>query len=199
MWTGLVLAGGRSSRMGRDKALIRLGGRTLLERAIELVRSAGGTPVIVGPPRPEAALAGVTRVDDAEGDGEPAGPLAALRCGLVATGAPRVVALGCDLPLLTPAFLALLVRESEHADAVVPECGGTRHVLAAAYARACLAAIEGRLARGERALHAILPEVRTRILREADLAECGGPDIFLNVNTPGDLERARAILEGERG
>jgi molybdopterin-guanine dinucleotide biosynthesis protein A len=185
--------------MGRDKALIRLAGRTLLERSVDLVRTAGGHPVIVGPERAIPSLAGVTRIDETAEGAPAAGPLPALRHGLLWTGAARVVALGCDLPLLTPAFLALLVREAERFDAVVPECGGARHVLAAAYGRSCLPVIERRLDRGERALHAILGEVRTLFLDETRIADCGGAGMFLNVNTPADLERAAALLVGGGG
>lgn len=195
MWTGLVLAGGRSRRMGRDKALIDLGGRTLLERAIELVRQAGGRPVIIGPPRPELPLPGVERLDETAGGAAAAGPLPALRHALRATGAARVVALGCDLPMLPPALLTLLAGLAERFDAVVPRAGGRLHVLAAGYRSTCLPALDAALAAGDGALHAILPRVRSRILEEADLVPFGGPEIFLNINTPEDLERVRAILE----
>jgi molybdopterin-guanine dinucleotide biosynthesis protein A len=198
MWTGLVLAGGRGRRMGQDKALLRLDDRTLLERAIDLVRAAGGEPVVVGPGRPELPLPGVRRLDETATGAPAAGPLPALRHGLRATGAPLVVALACDLPFLTPALLERLVREAERFDAVVPRAGGELQVLAAAYRRACLPAIEAACAAGEAALHAILPRVRTRILEEAELQDCGGAALFLNINTPGDLERAAALLAARR-
>lgn len=194
MWIGLILAGGRARRMGRDKALLRLGGATLLERAIDLVRSAGGEPVVVGPARPELPLPGVRRLDETAGGAPAAGPLPALRHGLAATGAPVAVALACDLPFLTRALLERLVREAARFDAVVPRAGGELQVLAAAYTRACLPVIEAACAAGERAVHAILPRLRTRILEEPELLDCGGAALFLNVNTPADLGRAAARL-----
>lgn len=196
MWTGLILAGGRSARMGRDKARIAIGGRSLLERAVDLVRASGGDPVLVGPPRVDLPLAGVPRLDETEDGTPPAGPLAALCHGLAATGADRVVALGCDQPLLTPGLLKMLVRHSESYDAVVPRAAGELQVLAAAYTRACLPAMEELLAAGRRALHDLVPRVRARLLEAADLQSCGGPGIFLNVNTPEDLARAEAALAG---
>lgn len=194
VWTGLVLAGGEGRRMGGNKATIEIGGRTLLQRAVDRVRAAGGEPIVLGPPRPAAEAAGARQIDDLEG-GPPAGPLVALRRGLSAL-APcrRAVALAVDLPLVPAELLAFLAREAEAWEAVVPRAGGVLQVLAAAYGTVCLPAIERAIARGERAVHAFLPEVRHRILEEESLDPFGGAGIFLNVNTPSDLALVRARL-----
>src|SRR5262245_32304052 len=102
-FTGLVLAGGRSTRMGRDNAALPLAGRTLLLRAVETVRRAGGRPVSLGPPRPDGEGLGGRSLDDA---GE--GPLPALHHGMAGTPGPWF-ALACDLPLLRPEAIAWLV------------------------------------------------------------------------------------------
>ena len=194
VWTGLVFAGGAGRRMGRDKALVDIGGRTLLELAVERVRAAGGEPIVLGPPRPPAETAGAVQIDDLEG-GPPQGPLLALRRGLLALEAPgRAVALAVDLPLVSVALLRFLVQAAEGWEAVVPRSGGVLQVLAAAYGTGCLPAIERAIARGERALHAFLPEVRHRIVEEGDLELLGGAGLFLNVNTPGDLSLIRDRL-----
>src|SRR5882762_7478217 len=64
VWTGLVFAGGSSERMGRDKALVRLAGRTLLERAVATIHEAGGMPVVLGARREASGLDGVRFADD---------------------------------------------------------------------------------------------------------------------------------------
>src|SRR2546425_10504819 len=74
MWTGLVFAGGRSERMGRDKALVPLAGRTLLERAVATLREAGGAPLVLGPPRETPGVAGVRFVDEEAEGGKRLGP-----------------------------------------------------------------------------------------------------------------------------
>ena len=198
VWTGLILAGGRSRRMGRDKALLRLAGRTLLERAVDLVRSAGGEPLIVAPDRPGYEVGSARRVDETVDGEEGSGPLPALRHGLMLCGASGLVALACDLPLVPAALLSRLARGLEGHDAVVPRSGGVLQVLAAAYAPACLPAIERCLLSGERSVHRMLAGVRARILEEDEMRPYG-EEIFLNVNTPADLERAEALLRrGER-
>ena len=124
VWTGLVLAGGRSERMGRDKAMVFLAGRTLLERAVGAVRDAGGVPLILGSPREAGGLAGVRFQDEGADGGRRLGPLNALRHGLRIGGTRVVVALACDLPLVPPALLRFLAGECERHAAVVPRAAG---------------------------------------------------------------------------
>ncbi|HEU4403274.1 MAG TPA: molybdenum cofactor guanylyltransferase [Candidatus Polarisedimenticolia bacterium] len=194
VWRGLVFAGGTSRRMGRDKALLPLGGATLLERSVALVRAAGGEALVVAPPRPGYAAAGAPVIDDTAEGGGVTGPLGALRHGLRLEGAERVVVVACDLPLLPAELLRLLAAEAQRYDAVVPRAGGELQVLAAAYTPACLPAIEAHLLSGRRSVHGFLERVRVRILEETDLSPFGGAGIFLNVNSPEDLRRAEAIL-----
>lgn len=180
--------------MGRDKALLAIAGRTLLDRAVETVRQAGGVPLVLGPRRAAAGLDEVGFLDDAPGDGERAGPLSALRCGLRACGTRVAVALACDLPLVTPAWLRFLVLEAERHPAVVPRAAGELQVLAAAYTTGCLEAMETGLAAGDRSVHGFLESVAVRIVEPAELLPFGGEAMFLNVNTPEDLRRAEERL-----
>jgi molybdopterin-guanine dinucleotide biosynthesis protein A len=193
VWTGLVFAGGRSERMGRDKALLRIGGATLLERAVATVRSAGGRPVVLGPPRP-GDLEGVAFFDEAAEAGGRSGPLNALRHGLQICETRIALALACDLPLVPPALLRFLAGEAERFAAVVPRAEGEMQVLCAAYTTGCLEIIERRLAAGDRSVHGFLEEAGARIVEPHELLSFGGEEIFLNVNTPGDLEKAEAGL-----
>ncbi len=195
LWSGLVFAGGGSRRMGRDKALLELGGATLLQRAVSLVRRAGGEPIVIGRHRPPDQVGGARQIDEVSLSGRPAsGPLLALRWGLAGCGADRALALACDLPFVTVELIHHLIDRCEGADAVVPHCAGELHVLAAVYSTACLPAIDKRLAGGERALHAVLQDLRVRIVGAGDLARCGGSRLLDNINTPEDLARAEAIL-----
>ncbi|HZN02158.1 MAG TPA: molybdenum cofactor guanylyltransferase [Candidatus Polarisedimenticolia bacterium] len=183
-FTGLVLAGGRSTRMGRDKASLPIAGRTLLLRAVETIRRAGGTPVVLGPPRPESESHGARFLDD---PGE--GPLQALRVGMSGTPGPWF-ALACDLPLLKAEAIGALVAGLEDHDAVVPRALGRLQVLAAAYAPPALAAFERAIATGECAMQAAVAGMRVRVVDPDALREWGDETMFLNVNTPDDLRDA---------
>jgi len=200
MFIGLVFAGGGSRRMGCDKATLAIAGITLLERAIGTVRAAGGTPLVLTPPRPEAMLLGARAIDETDG-GAPGGPLPALARGLreaashgrAASAAP-VVALACDLPLVPASLLRALIEQPGAWDAVVPRAGGILQVLAAAYRPACLPVIETALAAGDRSIHRWLGGVRLHVVEEEALRPHGGASIFANVNTPGDLASVESAL-----
>lgn len=185
--------------MGTDKALIEVGGRTLLLRAVDAVREAGGEPIVLGPPRPAAAVGGARQEDETDGAGERAGPLPALRHGLALCRAGEAaLALACDVPLVTPRFLRFLMGAAPGWDAVVPRIAGEEQVLTAAYDPACLPVLDRALVRGERAVRAVLGGLRVRFLDEKAIAALGGAAMFLNVNTPAEWERAEAALL-ERG
>ena len=187
-FTGLVLAGGRSTRMGRDKASLPLAGRTLLRRAVESIRGAGGTPLILGPPRPDGDSLGTRSLDDA---GE--GPLEALRFGMGGTPGPWF-ALACDLPLLKAGAIAAIVARLGEEEAAVPRAFGRLQVLAAAYAPAALAGLDRALKAGELAVRAAVEGLRVRVIEAEELREWGDETMFLNVNTPDDLRRAEERL-----
>ncbi|MFM7245745.1 MAG: molybdenum cofactor guanylyltransferase [Planctomycetia bacterium] len=202
---GIVLAGGRSSRLGGDalgpggKAAVEFNGRSLLERVVTAVAPEVDRVVVVaapGQPLP-AVPAGVVIVrDSAPGSG----PLAALGDGLrVAAGfapPPRVAFVAtCDVPLLRPAVVRLLVGRSLATGAgwVVPEWDGHPQVLLSVVALDLLPAIEVRLAAGGRDLRGLLeaesPARVERVTAAALAAVDRRGDFATDVDTPEDLAR----------
>lgn len=151
MLTGLVLAGGESRRMGRDKALLRLpGGEKLLERQARVLREAGATRVLVStrPGRDYGAVAG-DLVFDAVAD---AGPLAGITAGLRAARVGLVLVLAVDMPRAEPGHLRELLRqvESDPTRGVVPVCDGIIEPLMALYPAALAASVEEAMSAGRR-------------------------------------------------
>jgi molybdopterin-guanine dinucleotide biosynthesis protein A len=186
-----LLTGGRSSRLGRDKAQVPLGGVAAatrlarrLARLFEEVLLVGGTPPADAPGR---------RVADPPG--EPCA-LRGIVGALEAARAPRVLVLATDLPLVSDALLLALVAWPE-ADAVAPRAGERRHALCALLARErALAVARRRLAARELSLHGLLAELGVRWLEGAELARLDPDGLALtNVNTTEDLARARQRLE----
>ena len=180
---GAVLLGGASSRMGRDKAHLAVGGVPGATRAARLLATLFEEVLLVGGSPPEDAPG--RRVSDGDG---PACALRGLVAALAAASAPRVLVVATDLPLLTPDLLLALVAWPE-ADAVVPQTSHGPQPLCALYARdAVLPAARARLASGELALHGLLAAVATSQLGPADLARLDPPGSALfNLNTPEDL------------
>ena len=199
---GIVLAGGRSSRMGTPKAALEWHGSTLLRHVAGVVgRAVDGAVVVVRAPGQALPQLpdGVAVVDDAR---EGAGPLQGLAAGLAAVRdhAPVAYASATDVPLLHPRFIhRLLAALDDDVDVVLPDVGGFRHPLAALY-RTELADVVERLIAADRTRPAFLFEsCRVRRLdADALLADSAlaalDPDLdsLLNLNEPSDYEAARA-------
>ncbi|HEV7845802.1 MAG TPA: molybdenum cofactor guanylyltransferase [Thermoleophilaceae bacterium] len=200
---GVVLAGGRSTRMGRPKATLEWHGSTLLHRVTGIVARAVDGPVVVvraaGQELP-ALPPGVRIVEDAA-DGR--GPLQGLAAGLAAVADEARVAYvsSTDVPLLHPAFVRAVLRvaSDDDVDVALPIVHGFRHPLAAAYATSLLPAVEELIADDRMRPAFLFERCRVRELGEADLlrdrelAEAD-PELLsvLNLNEPDDYERARA-------
>ena len=185
--TGHVLAGGRSARMGRDKALLEIGGQPLILSAVNLLKALTDRVVILGP----AERYGFLDVPVLPDLVPSRGPLSAIYTGLEHSERAVNLFLACDMPLMEESFLRLLVERAPLADAVLMRLDdGSLEPLCAIYNRSCLAAVKANYERRRFKLSDLFPELRTRYLGEADLQDLGlDRGIFTNLNTPGDLER----------
>jgi molybdenum cofactor guanylyltransferase len=205
----IVLAGGRSSRMGTPKAGLEWHGSTLLRRVTGLIARAVDGPVVVvrAPGQDLSDLDGrVELVADAR---EGRGPLQGLAAGLAAIDdrAEVVYVSSTDVPLLHPAFVRSVVGAfTEEVDVVLPEIGGHRQPLAAAYRVGLLGAVEELIA-ADRLKPAFLFE-RCRVLRLSDADMLRDPhvarfdpdlDSVRNLNEPAEYERAHALPAPEIG
>ncbi|QNI33920.1 molybdenum cofactor guanylyltransferase [Alloacidobacterium dinghuense] len=193
---GFVLAGGRSTRMGRDKALLPYAGRPLIAHAVDLLKMAGVEPHIVGA-RPDLAAYAPVIEDLHPG----CGPLGGIEAALAASSSELNLFLPVDLPLLPAAFLRYLLQRAEisGADATMPTWGGGPEPLCAIYCRDLLAGIRESLASGNyKVMHAVENAVRPS---EVDLFSVEAvaatrddwpldPPLrrwFQNLNTPAEL------------
>ena len=189
---GVVLAGGASSRMGRDKALLRLAGVPLAERAASKLAAVCGETLIADGGR--GVLPGYASVPDEACPGPAAGILGAA----AATPGRSLLLLACDLPLVPVALLELLAATPSEVDWVVPRWSGRLEPLCALYRPPALAALAARVACGDLAPHRLAEgtDLAVRYLDESDLAGLGSPrTLFTNVNRPEDLERASAMSD----
>ena len=198
--SGLVLAGGQSRRFGQDKALLRLGSETLLERTIHALLTVTREIVVVGP---RTGLVLPSRVRAVPDELPGAGPLVALFTGLRACRYPLAAVVSCDLPFLSPALIAYLLHAAQDSDAVVPRVGGRLEPLHAVYSKKCIPALSALVESGARDAVRLVESgalKHVKIVPEEELSAVDpGLLSFFNLNTQDDLLRARRLLsEGQR-
>jgi len=185
--TAFVLAGGKSTRMGQDKAFVDYSGRTLLARALDLARSVTPDVHIVGSRERFAEFAPVVEDKFRE-----CGPLGGIHAALVASQTELNLILAVDMPFVSTAFLHYLLtqaRSTRDADAVVPRAGGRWQPLCAIYRRKFSVTAESALRVGRNRIGQLFDEIRLRVIDADELQGAGfSLDIFQNLNTPEDLE-----------
>lgn len=187
---GFILAGGASSRMGADKALLRLGGDLFVERVGRALQSITGRVRVVSS-RHEGAAFGLEVLPDRY---EGRGAMGGLHAALAACDGAWAAVVSCDLPFVTGALLARLASlRGPGVEAVAPtQADGRRQPLCALYARdACLPVVESLIRADELRPRALLSRVRERPVAFEELADLDGSKLFFsNVNTPDDYRRA---------
>jgi molybdopterin-guanine dinucleotide biosynthesis protein A len=220
--SAVILAGGGSRRLGRSKAFLEVAGREILERELEATSDFNDTVIATNDPRPcvTAVLRYGWAPDreDRSGGAQPVfrlgtrslrivtdrvpdlGPVGGLAAGLGAARGGLCWVLSCDLPFVTPGLGRLLVRELRETErkgaprAVIPDLEGRDQPLCAAWDADAAVMAEGCLELGRRSVRELLDGLDTRRLPEERVRRVGDPArLFLNVNTPEDLDRARRL------
>jgi len=212
--TAVVLAGGQSRRMGTDKALLSLGGRTLIEAVIATVSALSSEVIVVSNATQSLRHLGVRLVSDVY-PGK--GSLGGIYTGLRQARTPYSLVVACDMPFLNLPLLRYMASLASQADVVIPRASDPSrpqarrqdsitaqditakelhlHPLHAIYAQACQHPIERLLAAGELRIIDFFPEVRVRYVEEAEVDRFDVAHLSLfNVNTPADLAQAQAWL-----
>jgi molybdopterin-guanine dinucleotide biosynthesis protein A len=190
--TGVIQAGGKSMRMGgQPKALLELGGRRIIERVLDAVAPVVDDVLIVTNTPALYAFLGVPMVPDVYPDH---GSLGGIFSGLTAAAGEVVFNVACDMPFLHSPVVRLIVARAGEADVVIPRVGEQLETMHALYAKACLPHIETRLKAGRFKIVGLFEDVRIVEIPEEEVARHRAPDVvFMNVNTPAELARARAL------
>lgn len=190
--TAFVLAGGKSSRMGCDKALLEFAGRPLLRHAIELASSVAPDVRIVGDPSKYAAF-GPAISDIYSGRG----PLGGIHAALADSTKGLNLVLATDLPFVQPGFLRYLIAKAQATDAfvTVPQIGRYFEPLCAVYRKQFAETVEAALSKGKNKVDALFAQSPTRIVSEKEIVGAGfSSAMFRNLNTPDDMRKAEQEL-----
>jgi molybdopterin-guanine dinucleotide biosynthesis protein A len=183
--TGIVLAGGRSTRMGRDKASLPWGDGDLLNTVLAALAPVCRRLIVVSNVPRTIGLAEVAVVADQY---QGCGPLAGIHAGLLAAGEGYSFVAACDMPYLRADAAAYMAKAAEGYDAVVPYVDGHYNPLHAVYHFRCLPAVEAQLAAGNYRVIDFYDKVRLRRVGKAELASFD-PELRMlrNMNSPADL------------
>ncbi|MGE3538540.1 MAG: molybdenum cofactor guanylyltransferase [Candidatus Tectimicrobiota bacterium] len=193
--TGVILAGGQSSRMGQNKALMSLGGQCLIERVAQVLRSVFAHCLMVTNTPDLYAELGLPMV----GDVWPGkGSLGGIYSALYHSTTPYCLVVACDMPFLHAAMLRYLSAQRAGYDVIIPHVLGELQTLHALYHTTCLDAITPRLEANRLRIVDFFPDVRMRTVTAAELRPFD-PELraFQNLNTPEEFAAAAARLRHE--
>ena len=194
MVTSIILAGGRSLRLGRRKAVETICGKSLLERAIEKLRIISSQILVVtSQEQPDLLVACEAEVVVDIYPGK--GPLAGICTGLLASRFPYSIVVACDMPFLNVELLRYMIELSDGVDVVIPRSGkGMIEPLHAIYSRNCINTIRAQLERGHLKISQALDILRVRYVEQEECRKFDPQHLsFFNVNSMLDLKRAAAI------
>ena len=192
--TGVLLAGGKSRRMGEDKRYLVVGEHTLLERGLAVLRSIFQQVLVVIAQDSPALDADARIVRDLVPD---CGSLGGLYTGLTQATTPYIFVVACDMPFLDQAVISQFTSRRTSIDIVMAKLAGRLHPMHALYGKRCLPVIEQMVWARQLKIQEIVSceSLRVQYVTEADLVgiDPSGRS-FKNVNTPADLEVARSLL-----
>jgi len=185
--TGVILAGGKSARMARDKAFVPFSGKPMIETVIDNLSGLfQSLMIITNTPHLYQKYGIKMRADIIKG----CGPLGGVYTALLFSETKYNFIFACDMPFLNKGLISFMVNEANNHDAVIPERDGGLEPLCAIYSKACIGAIKNELLKDNLKVTSFLSSVKTRKVGDKEIAAFD-PDgrSFININTPENLRR----------
>jgi molybdopterin-guanine dinucleotide biosynthesis protein A len=194
--TGVIQAGGKSTRMGgAPKALLELGGRPIIERVASVLREVVDDVLVVTNTPELYRFLDLPMVPDIFPDH---GSLGGIYSGLASVAGDAAFTVGCDMPFLRVDVARLVIARAAEADVVIPRSRDQLETMHAVYGKACLPHMEERLRAGRLKIVGFFDRVRVLEIPEAAVADHADPTVvFMNVNTPEELAHARTLAGRE--
>ncbi|MFC1716243.1 molybdenum cofactor guanylyltransferase [Candidatus Poribacteria bacterium] len=192
-FAGVILAGGVSRRLGyRNKALLKIGNKSVIEYVIEaLSRATGNISLITNSPGEFAHLDLPMFGDILPGSGS----LGGIYTGLKVTETHYNLVVACDMPFVQPCLLTSLINNSKNYDVVIPVTADGLHPTCTIYSRNCIEPIEEQIKTGNLKIIDFFPHVAVNSIDLDALCPCCDPNVFFNINTNEDYLKASAIAD----
>lgn len=195
--TGIILVGGKSRRMGQDKAFMSVGGRQVFRRILDVFETLFNEVLIVTNMEGRFAGYGYPEVVDLIPD---SGPMGGIYTGLYYSKSKSVFVASCDLPFIHPSPVKSIIVESDKYDIVVPDIDGRLHPLHAAYSKRCIPYIIKRLENKEMNITRFINETGELTVKKIQMSESGTEELWkqtvYNMNTPEEWQEADKLGTG---
>jgi molybdenum cofactor guanylyltransferase len=197
--TSIVLAGGRSLRLGRSKALQAIQGKSLIQWVVDRLAMLS-TEIIIVTARGEAIpCSSAVRIKTVADIYPAKGTLVGIHSGLIASSSSRAIVVGCDMPFLSVRLLEYMSQTLADSDVALPRIGEMVEPLCAVYSKNCLAPIQELLDQNELRISRLFGMVKVRYIDEDDIDSFDPEHLsFFNVNSQVDLDRARRLAAKEK-
>ena len=190
--SAIILAGGKNTRIARNKAFIQLpAGETLLQNTLDVLRKIFPEIIIVTNQKQAYLKFGVQVVEDLI---KGSGPLGGIFTGLCFSASQRNFVVACDMPFIKPALIRLLLQESGAFDVVIPEVNGELEPLFALYSKDCIPVMFEHLQNQNLKIRQVVAKLRVKKVAAGEIDRLDPEHLsFFNINTEEDLKRAESL------
>jgi len=197
--TSIILAGGKSSRLGRSKALQVIEGKSLIQWVVDRLAILS-TEIIIATAHGEAISCSSTVRIKTVADSYPGkGPLVGIYSGLIASSSSRAIVVGCDTPFLSVGLLEYMTQICSTFDVVVPRIKNKLEPLCAVYSKNCSGPIQELLEQDELRIRKLFSMVKVKYVEEDEVNSFDPEHLsFFNINSQDDLEKARKLAAKRR-
>jgi molybdopterin-guanine dinucleotide biosynthesis protein A len=190
--TGVILAGGKSSRMGVNKSFLKLGSQTIIERIVNLMKSIFSEVIIITNTPDEYKFLNLPLYEDIY---KWKGPLAGIHSALTQSQTEKIFVLSCDVPLMSKEMIEYVIEYKSNKSIIFCEAAGYHQPLVGVYSKKILSEIEKFISNNEmsdKSFHQFLKNIDMEIIHPEDLPFYKD-DIYLNVNRPIDYEMILSV------
>ncbi len=189
--SAIILAGGKSSRMGVNKALLRLGGRSIVEIIIDKLADIFEEIIVTTKSKDLYSPLKVKVVEDMSADYN---SLLGIHTGLLNSDNFYNFVIACDMPFLNPPLIRYMIKQRIGYEVIIPKIDEHLEPLHAIYSKECLKPIEGLLSNGDLKIINFFPQVRVRYISRDEII-CFDPEFksFFNLNTSEEYEKAKLL------
>jgi molybdopterin-guanine dinucleotide biosynthesis protein A len=189
--TGIILAGGKSRRMKKNKLLLQIDKKLVIETIVEKLKIVFDDVFIIGNSSLDRRFSGARLVKDMVSE---KGPLGGIYTGLSVSQSKYNFICGCDMPFLNIDLIQYMVRKKTDYNVLIPKYGDCFEPLHAVYSKSIIPVIKEEIEQGTSSIQSIFPKVKVEYITEKEMEKFGNwREFFFNINTPLHLKKARRI------